>query len=63
MQANHTATDGTVGAQINQLITVFNNAANALTANGVSSGSTTVAPTNDDISIIFGDAMQSVNGF
>jgi len=61
MQANHTATDGTVGTQVNQLITAFTTAHDALASTAVSSGSTTVAPTNDAISIIFSDVMQSVS--
>lgn len=58
MQANHTATDGTVGTQVNQLITAFTAAHDALANIPVSSGSTTVLPTNDQISIIFSDVMQ-----
>ncbi|KAG6864471.1 hypothetical protein C0991_009305 [Blastosporella zonata] len=57
MQANHTATDGTVGTQINSLITAFTTAQTALAATPVSIGSTTVSPTNDDISIIYADVM------
>lgn len=58
MQANHTASDGTVGTQVNQLITAFNSATAALAGTAVSAGSTTVKPTNDDISITFSDGMQ-----
>ncbi|KAG6816457.1 hypothetical protein H0H87_005940 [Tephrocybe sp. NHM501043] len=58
MQANHTATDGTVGTQVNSLITAFTTAQTALAATAVSIGSTTVSPTNDEISIIFSDVMQ-----
>ncbi|RDB25781.1 hypothetical protein Hypma_006416 [Hypsizygus marmoreus] len=58
MQANHSATDGTIGTQVNQLITAFTSAASALLSTPISSGSTTVRPTNDDISIIFADIMQ-----
>jgi len=61
MQANHTATDGTVGTQVNNLITAFTNVQSALAATAVSSGSTTVTPTNDDISIIYADVMQLIS--
>ncbi|KAG6877404.1 hypothetical protein C0993_007741 [Termitomyces sp. T159_Od127] len=57
LQANQTDTDGTIGAQVNTLITAFNTAESALAATPVSSGSTTVIPTNDDISILFADVM------
>ncbi|KAG6872246.1 hypothetical protein C0995_011595 [Termitomyces sp. Mi166 len=57
LQANHTDDDGTVGTQVNTLITGFNTAESALAATPVSSGSTTELPTNDDISIIFADVM------
>ncbi|KAF5379689.1 hypothetical protein D9615_005658 [Tricholomella constricta] len=60
MQADHTATDSTIGFEVNQLITAFNNAHSALQNTGVSKGSTTKMPTNDDISIVFGDVMQLV---
>jgi hypothetical protein len=58
MQANHTASDGTVGTQVNQMITAFNTATAGLAGIAVSAGSTTVKPTNDDISIVFSDVMQ-----
>ncbi|KAG6896657.1 hypothetical protein C0992_006856 [Termitomyces sp. T32_za158] len=57
LQANETADDGTIGVQVNTLITAFNTAESALAATPVSSGSTTVLPTNDDISILFADVM------
>ncbi|KAG6907281.1 hypothetical protein DXG01_009586 [Tephrocybe rancida] len=60
MEANHTATDGTIGTQANALITAFTTAQTQLAATAVSSGSTTVTPTNDDISIIYADLMQIV---
>ncbi|KAF5379708.1 hypothetical protein D9615_005673 [Tricholomella constricta] len=60
LQANHTATDGTIGTQVNELITAFDAAHDALLNTPVSSGSTTEKPTNDDISVIFGDVMQLV---
>ncbi|KAF9468206.1 hypothetical protein BDZ94DRAFT_1294652 [Collybia nuda] len=60
LQANHTATDGTVGTQVNNLIASFNSATAALAGTAVSSGSTTDRPTNDDVSIVFSDVMQQV---
>ncbi|KAG6843436.1 hypothetical protein H0H93_001049 [Arthromyces matolae] len=59
-QANHTATDGTIGSQVNTLITAFTNAETALAATAVSAGSTTVLPTNDDISIIVANIVSIV---
>ncbi|GLB40142.1 hypothetical protein LshimejAT787_0800130 [Lyophyllum shimeji] len=58
MQANHTATDGTVGSQVNTLLTAFQQAHDALANTPVSGGFTTVSPTNDEVSIIFSDVMQ-----
>ncbi|TFK40156.1 POXA3b laccase small subunit [Crucibulum laeve] len=60
MQANGTANDATIGAQINQLVTAFNTTTSGLKSTAVSSGSNTTSPTNDDISITFSDVMQLV---
>jgi len=61
MQANNTATDGTVGVQVQNYITQFNNANNALKAIPVSSGSTTVQPLNIEISRTFGETLQLIS--
>ncbi|KAG5354142.1 hypothetical protein C0989_007505 [Termitomyces sp. Mn162] len=53
--ANETIDNANVAVQVNTLITAFNNVTSALAATPVSSGSTTVLPTNDDISILFAD--------
>ncbi|KAF9443754.1 POXA3b laccase small subunit [Macrolepiota fuliginosa MF-IS2] len=58
MQANGTATDGTVGVQIQDLITKFNTASSSLAAIPVSAGSTTVQPTNVELSRVFGESLQ-----
>ncbi|KAG5721030.1 hypothetical protein E4T56_gene17960 [Termitomyces sp. T112] len=55
LQANETIDNANVAVQVNTLITAFNNVTSALAATPVSSGSTTVLPTNDDISILFAD--------
>ena len=58
MQANGTATDGTIGLQVQQLITAFTGASSDLLALPVSSGSTTTQPTNIELSRIFGELLQ-----
>ncbi|KAF8896559.1 POXA3b laccase small subunit [Infundibulicybe gibba] len=60
LQANHTATDGTVGAQVNQIVTAFNTLSSTLANTAVSSGSTTAHPTNIDISTDYGDVVQLI---
>lgn len=58
MQANHTATDGTIGVQVNDLISAFTSCTATLASTAISSGSTTVDPTNDEISLVYADVMQ-----
>ncbi|KAF8168676.1 POXA3b laccase small subunit [Mycena galopus ATCC 62051] len=60
IQANHTMNAETLGNQITMIETTFRNMDNSISATPVSSGSTTVSPTNDDISITLSDAMQLV---
>ncbi|KAG7444870.1 POXA3b laccase small subunit [Guyanagaster necrorhizus] len=60
LQASHQANDTTVGEQINDLVTVFQVAAEDLSNIPVSAGSTTVMPTNDDISITFATILSQV---
>jgi hypothetical protein len=48
----------TLQNQFNKLNTAFRNMDNSLLATPVSSGSTTVSPTNDEISVTLSDAMQ-----
>ncbi|KAJ6570105.1 POXA3b laccase small subunit [Mycena vulgaris] len=59
--ANQTSSDATIGQQMATLNNVFNQTLTDLAATPVSAGSTTVKPTNDDISITFGDALQIVS--
>ncbi|KAF8207080.1 POXA3b laccase small subunit [Mycena galopus ATCC 62051] len=58
LMANQTASDTTIEAQMNALGSAFNQTATNLAGTPVSSGSTTVSPTNDDISITYSDAVQ-----
>jgi len=60
MQANGTATDGTIGVQMQQMDAAYTSAASALLAIPVSAGSTTVQPTNIEISRVFGETLQFV---
>ncbi|KAJ7116479.1 POXA3b laccase small subunit [Mycena epipterygia] len=60
LQANHTLSDTTMGQQMATLESAFNQTANSLAATAVSAGSTTVSPTNDDLSITYSDVMQDV---
>ncbi|KAK0204534.1 POXA3b laccase small subunit [Desarmillaria ectypa] len=60
LQASHKANDSTVGEQISDLITVFRAAAEDLSNIPVSSGSTTIRPTNDDISVTFATVLSLV---
>ncbi|KAJ7880105.1 hypothetical protein B0H13DRAFT_1891982 [Mycena leptocephala] len=60
IQANHTMSSATLQNQFNKLNTAFRNMDNSLLATPVSSGSTTVSPTNDEISVTLSDAMQLV---
>ncbi|KXN81312.1 hypothetical protein AN958_05167 [Leucoagaricus sp. SymC.cos] len=61
MQANQTATDGTVGTQVQQMITNFNTASSSLLAISPSSGSNTTQPTNIELSRVFGESLQVVS--
>ncbi|KAF7375234.1 Poxa3b laccase small subunit [Mycena sanguinolenta] len=56
--ANQTSSDTTIGSQMAALESSYNRTAADLAATAISSGSTTVSPTNDDISITYSDAMQ-----
>ncbi|KAJ6608698.1 POXA3b laccase small subunit [Mycena sp. CBHHK59/15] len=58
LQANHTLNPTTLAKQMASLTAAFNKTATSLAATSVSSGSTTVDPTNDDISITYSDTMQ-----
>ncbi|KAF7335538.1 Small subunit of laccase POXA3a [Mycena venus] len=60
IQANHTMNSATLGNQFSKMETTFKNMDNQLLATPVSSGSTTVSPTNDEISITLSDSMQLV---
>ncbi|KAK0470089.1 POXA3b laccase small subunit [Desarmillaria tabescens] len=60
LQASHQANDSTIGEQIDDLTTVFRVAAQDLSNIPVSAGSTTVSPTNDDISITFATILSLV---
>ncbi|KAJ7835569.1 hypothetical protein B0H14DRAFT_1133073 [Mycena olivaceomarginata] len=60
IQANHTINSATLGNQFTKLENTFKNMDNQLLATPVSSGSTTVSPTNDEISVTLSDAMQLV---
>ncbi|KAJ7911471.1 POXA3b laccase small subunit [Mycena leptocephala] len=60
LMANQTASDTTIGQQMATLESAFNKTTSSLAATAVSAGSTTVAPTNDDISITYSDVMQLV---
>jgi hypothetical protein len=60
MQASKTLNDQTLGPQVNNLITAFNDATNNLAATPVSSGSDSIMPTNDDISVIMADVLRQV---
>ncbi|KAJ7746349.1 POXA3b laccase small subunit [Mycena metata] len=57
LMANQTASDTTIGQQMTALETAFNKTTATLAGIAVSAGSTTVAPTNDDISITYSDVM------
>jgi hypothetical protein len=59
--ANESLSPTTLGPQINAISSAFQRATTQLKATPVSSGSTTVSPTNDDISIVYSDAMQWVS--
>ncbi|KAJ7268449.1 POXA3b laccase small subunit [Mycena rebaudengoi] len=58
LQANHQLSDITLGQQLLSVGAAFVAADIHLRGIPVSSGSTTVRPTNDDISIVYADAMQ-----
>jgi hypothetical protein len=58
LQAQHKFNDITIGEQMLGLGASFLKADIGLAKTPVSSGSTTVSPTNDDISITFSDVMQ-----
>ncbi|KAJ7671542.1 POXA3b laccase small subunit [Mycena polygramma] len=60
LMANQSASDTTIGQQFTALESAFNKTASDLAATAVSAGSTTVSPTNDDISITYSDVMQLV---
>ncbi|KAJ7454687.1 POXA3b laccase small subunit [Mycena latifolia] len=58
--ANQTLSDTTVGQQMAMLNTAFNKTATGLAGTAVSAGSTTVKPTNDDVSVTYADSLQLV---
>ncbi|KAJ6529280.1 hypothetical protein B0H19DRAFT_968560 [Mycena capillaripes] len=60
IQANQTMSSTTLGNQITKVETAFRNMDNSLGATPVSSGSTSISPTNDDISVTLSDSMQLV---
>lgn len=60
LQANNTASDGSVDPIIQQMVTSFTDASSALNAIPVGSGSTTVQPTNVELSRVFGETLQYV---
>ncbi|KAF8912347.1 hypothetical protein CPB85DRAFT_1413169 [Mucidula mucida] len=55
LQASHKANDQTVGAEIDDLVTVWRTAAEDLSNTPVTSGSTTDSPTNDEIGVFFSE--------
>ena len=61
MQANDTATDGTIGVQVQNLITALNGATSDLLAIPVSSGSTDDLPRDIDLSRVLGETIQCAN--
>ncbi|KAJ7898678.1 POXA3b laccase small subunit [Mycena olivaceomarginata] len=58
LQAQHKFSDITIGAQMIELGAAFLKADVALARTPASSGSTTVSPTNDEVSITYSDVMQ-----
>ncbi|KAF7361020.1 Small subunit of laccase POXA3a [Mycena sanguinolenta] len=58
LMAQHKVNDNTIGEQMLELGAAFAAADAALARVPASSGSTTVSPTNDDISITYSDVMQ-----
>jgi len=60
LQADHQMNTATLGTQITSIEMAFKQMDTSLAATPVSSGSTTVSPTNDDISITLSDAVQLV---
>ncbi|KAJ7073511.1 POXA3b laccase small subunit [Mycena belliarum] len=58
LQAQQKFSDATIGEQMRILGTAFFKADVSLARTPVSSGSTTVRPTNEDISVIYGEVMQ-----
>ncbi|KAJ7683764.1 hypothetical protein B0H17DRAFT_1204898 [Mycena rosella] len=61
LMANQTLSDATLQNQMNTIGAAFKNVTTGLAATPVSSGSTTVMPTDDDIAITYSDAMQLVS--
>ncbi|KAJ7898607.1 hypothetical protein B0H14DRAFT_3853039 [Mycena olivaceomarginata] len=60
LEANHRLSTSTLSSQMLTIETAFKKMTTSLAATPVSSGSTTVSPTNDEISITLSDAMQLV---
>ncbi|KAJ7086164.1 hypothetical protein B0H15DRAFT_845657 [Mycena belliarum] len=60
LMANQTLSDSTLGAQMSALNAAFDKTATDLASTPASSGSTTVRPTNDDISVTYADSLQLV---
>ncbi|KAJ6586519.1 hypothetical protein DFH09DRAFT_1143541 [Mycena vulgaris] len=61
LMANHRLSPTTLQSQMTTIGNAFNRVTTQLAATRVSSGSTTVTPTNDEISITYSDAMQLVS--
>ncbi|ESK95860.1 poxa3b laccase small subunit [Moniliophthora roreri MCA 2997] len=57
LQANHNASDDTIGPEIADLVTAFNSTANDLNDTPISAGSNTTRPRNDDIVVTFTTAL------
>ncbi|KAL0948640.1 hypothetical protein HGRIS_010446 [Hohenbuehelia grisea] len=55
--ASQTDNDQTITPQINDMVKAFNTSATDLNATPISSGSTATSPTNDELSVIFGDSL------
>ncbi|THV01028.1 hypothetical protein K435DRAFT_718394 [Dendrothele bispora CBS 962.96] len=60
LQANQTASDATIGPQINDLIDALNETTTSLQGISPSSGSNDTDPTNDDLSVVFGGVVSLV---
>ncbi|KAF5367065.1 hypothetical protein D9758_003937 [Tetrapyrgos nigripes] len=57
LQANHTANDNTVGAQVTDLKNAFDTATTDLQGISPSTGSNTTDPTDNDLGVVFGGVL------